>query len=109
MIATEESVQLSPIEMLVSEYIHEIKYRPTSPNDVVFQERACAVIASMGRVDWDMPVNYVENMFSGEMSPEMPLKQMLSLLGVEFLTQLLADDLRANTTSLDHSCQARRL
>lgn len=102
-------VQLSPLELLVSQYVHEIKFSLTPPDEIVFQARVCEVIASMETTDWEMPVNYYENMYSGEMSPKMPLRQMISLFGADFLSQLVANDLHRRTKSSTHSSQMRRL
>ena len=104
-----EGVQLSPLELLVSEFVHEVKFRPSAPNAEVFAERVQMLLNPMPSVEWEKQYRYCENLFSGELSPLMPLREMLSLLGEEVLSQISADCLLAHTQTSSSFHQPTRL
>lgn len=104
-------ISLSRVEMIVSEYVHEIQFGRIGADVgvVPFKKRVIDELASYGEIDWQAPSRICENFYGGRYSNFMTLEQVISLLGQDHLADIRAHVLSVQTPSISSKKASARL
>lgn len=104
-----EDEEVSELGMVITEFIHELKFRPGMPNVEEFTESAKQVILSDPDFAWDQQDRFIENLYSGERSSWMSKEELVRVLGPEALAEIKAAILSQNTPEISSGATKLRL